>query len=107
MTIEVQFSFDLNGILTVTASETSTGRQEQLVVNDASKHRLPSHELERSRDAVESLFASLVDDDFDDLNAFDDLDISDDLDALEDRDAADAEPTEAGAGPAADGLLTS
>jgi molecular chaperone DnaK len=101
VTIEVQFSFDLNGILTVTASETSTGRQEQLVVNDASKHRLPSHELERSRDAVESLFASLVDDDFDALNAFDDLD------ALEDRDAADAEPTEAGAGPAADGLLTS
>jgi len=59
VTLEVQFSFDLNGILTVTASETSTGKQEQLVVNDASTHRLPSHELERSRDVVDSLFASL------------------------------------------------
>ena len=59
VTLEVQFSFDLNGILTVTASETSTGKQEQLVVNDASTHRMPSHELERSRDVVDSLFASL------------------------------------------------
>ena len=61
VTIEVQFSFDLNGILTVTASETSSGRQEQLVVNDAGTQRLASHQLERSRDALESLFASLVD----------------------------------------------
>jgi molecular chaperone DnaK len=58
--IEVQFSFDLSGILTVTASETSSGRQEQLVVNNASMHRLASHELEQSRSAVESLFASLA-----------------------------------------------
>ncbi len=61
VTIEVQFSFDLNGILTVTASETSSGRQEQLVVNDAGTQRLASHQLERSRAALESLFASLVD----------------------------------------------
>lgn len=60
VSIEVQFSFDLSGILTVTASETSSGRQEQLVVNDAGTIRLASHQLERSRDAVESLFASLV-----------------------------------------------
>jgi len=60
VTIEVQFSFDLNGILTVTASETSSGRRGQLVVNDASTQRLASHDLKRSRDAVDSLFASLV-----------------------------------------------
>jgi molecular chaperone DnaK len=58
--IEVRFSFDLSGLLTVTASETSTGKQEQLLVNDASSHRLPSYELERSRDVVESLFARLA-----------------------------------------------
>jgi molecular chaperone DnaK len=58
--IEVQFSFDLNGILTVTASETSSGKKEQLVVNNASMHRLASHELEQSRSAVETLFASLA-----------------------------------------------
>jgi molecular chaperone DnaK (HSP70) len=55
----VQFSFDLNGILTVTACDTSSGRQEQLVVNDAGTQRLASHQLERSRDLVESLFAAL------------------------------------------------
>jgi molecular chaperone DnaK len=58
--IEVQFSFDLNGILTVTASETGSGRQEQLVVNNATLHRLASHELERSRSEVDELFASLA-----------------------------------------------
>jgi molecular chaperone DnaK len=62
VSIEVQFSLDLNGILTVTASETSSGRQEQLVVNNASLHRLASHELEHSRSAVASLFASLAED---------------------------------------------
>ncbi|MEB3157107.1 MAG: Hsp70 family protein [Cyanobacteriota bacterium] len=59
VSIDVRFSFDLNGILTVTASETSTGLQRRLVVNNATTHRLASHELERSRDAVDSLFASL------------------------------------------------
>jgi molecular chaperone DnaK len=61
VSIEVQFSFDLNGMLTVTASETASGRQEQLVVNNAGLLRLASHQLERSRDTVESLFARLVD----------------------------------------------
>jgi molecular chaperone DnaK (HSP70) len=56
----VQFSFDLNGILTVTAAETSSGRQERLVVNNATMHRLASHELEQSRSAVESLFANFA-----------------------------------------------
>lgn len=60
VSIEVHFSFDLSGLLTVTASETSSGRQEQLVVNDARTLRLASHQLERSRDTVDSLFASLV-----------------------------------------------
>jgi molecular chaperone DnaK len=58
--IEVQFSFDLNGILIVTAAETSSGRQQQLVVNNATMHKLASHELEQSRDAVESLFATMA-----------------------------------------------
>jgi molecular chaperone DnaK len=60
VTIDVQFSFDLNGILTVTAAETSSGRQERLVVNNATMHRLASHELEQSRSAVESLFANFA-----------------------------------------------
>jgi len=59
VTIDVQFSFDFNGILTVTASETSGGRQEQLVVNHATIHRLASHELDQSRDVVTNLFANL------------------------------------------------
>ena len=58
--IEVQFGFDLNGILTVTASETSSGKQEQLVVNKSSIQRLASHELKYSRSAIDMLFASLV-----------------------------------------------
>jgi molecular chaperone DnaK len=60
VSIEVRFSFDLHGILTVTASETGSGRHEQLVVNNASMHRLASHELEQSRGSVETLFASLA-----------------------------------------------
>ena len=95
LTIEVQFSFDLNGILTVTASDTQSGKQEQLVVNDASTHRLPSHELERSRTAVEDLFASWLDEpeDLDALDAPDDLDESDDLEE-EEVDPADEVPPE-------------
>jgi molecular chaperone DnaK len=58
--VEVQFSFDLNGILTVTAIETTSGQREQLVVNNAAIQRLASHELESSRSAVDSLFQSLV-----------------------------------------------
>jgi molecular chaperone DnaK (HSP70) len=61
VTIDVRFSFDLNGILTVTAVETSTGLQQRLVVNNATTHRLASHELEQSRSAVDTLFATLAD----------------------------------------------
>jgi len=57
--IAVRFSLDLNGILTVTAAETSTGLQQRLVVNNANTHRLASHGLEQSRGTVETLFSSL------------------------------------------------
>jgi molecular chaperone DnaK len=60
VTIDVRFSFDLNGILTVTAAETSTGLQQQLIVNNASIDRLASHALEQSRSAVDTLFANLA-----------------------------------------------
>jgi molecular chaperone DnaK len=60
VTIDVRFSFDLNGILTVTAAETSTGLQQRLVVNNATTHRLASHALEQSRGAVETLFSNLA-----------------------------------------------
>jgi molecular chaperone DnaK len=54
--IEVHFDFDLNGILTVTATEKGKGQQNSLVVNDAQTGRLSSHDLHQSRDAIASLF---------------------------------------------------
>ena len=54
--VEVHFDFDLNGILTVTATEKSGGQQEALIVNDATTRRLSSHELQQSRAEIESLF---------------------------------------------------
>jgi molecular chaperone DnaK len=54
--VEVHFDFDLNGILTVTATEKSEGKQGALVVNDATSRRLDSHELQQSRAEIESLF---------------------------------------------------
>ncbi|MFM7675621.1 MAG: Hsp70 family protein [Synechococcus sp.] len=60
VSIEVQFSFDLNGILTVTACEASSGQQQQLVVNNASLHRMPCHDLAQSRTELEQLFLTLV-----------------------------------------------
>ena len=54
--VEVHFDFDLNGILTVTATEKSEGRTAALVVNDATRSRLDSHELQQSRAEIESLF---------------------------------------------------
>ncbi len=54
--VEVHFDFDLNGILTVTATEKSEGKQAALVVNDATSRRLDSHELQQSRAEIESLF---------------------------------------------------
>ena len=60
VSIEVEFSFDLNGILTVTAAETSSGKRESLVVNNAEMERRASCDLEQSRSDVEDLFATLV-----------------------------------------------
>lgn len=54
--VEVHFDFDLNGILTVTATEKGKGQQNSLVVNDAETGRLSSHELNQARDAIASLF---------------------------------------------------
>jgi molecular chaperone DnaK len=54
--VEVHFDFDLNGILTVTATEKSEGRTAALVVNDATSRRLDSYELQQSRAEIESLF---------------------------------------------------
>jgi len=64
--VEVHFDFDLNGILTVTATEKGKGQQNSLVVNDAETGRLSSHDLRQSREAIASLFdvpAVSVDDD--------------------------------------------
>ncbi|MEM9162477.1 MAG: Hsp70 family protein [Cyanobacteria bacterium P01_F01_bin.4] len=54
--VEVHFDFDLNGILTVTATEKGQGQKNSLVVNDAETGRLSSHDLNQARDAIESLF---------------------------------------------------
>ena len=54
--IEVHFDFDLNGILTVTATEKGKGQQSSFVVNNAETGRLSSHEVEQSRNAIGSLF---------------------------------------------------
>lgn len=61
--IEVHFDFDLNGILTVTATEKGKGTQSTLVVNNAAVHRLSSHELTAARAELDALFAD--DRDFD------------------------------------------
>ncbi|XP_018023588.1 heat shock 70 kDa protein II-like [Hyalella azteca] len=44
--IEVSFVVDMNGILTVTAEDTATGRNEEIVIR-CNKGRLPKHEVER------------------------------------------------------------
>ncbi len=54
--IEVHFDFDINGLLTVTATEKGKGQQNSFVVNDAETGRLSSHELDQSRSAITSLF---------------------------------------------------
>ena len=54
--IEVHFDFDLNGILTVTATEKGKGQQSALVIDDATTRRLSSNELEQARTEIESLF---------------------------------------------------
>ncbi len=55
--VEVHFDFDLNGILTVTATEKGKGQQGELVVNDAAAvSRMSSHDVQRARDAIEARF---------------------------------------------------
>jgi molecular chaperone DnaK len=54
--VEVHFDFDINGILTVTATEKGRGQQGSLVVNNAAIHRLSSHELTQARADLDALF---------------------------------------------------
>lgn len=54
--LEVHFDFDLNGILTVTATEKGKGQRERLVVNNIGVHRLSSHEIQQARAELETLF---------------------------------------------------
>jgi molecular chaperone DnaK len=54
--IEVHFDFDLNGILTVTATEKGEGKQQTLVVNNTRVDRLSSHELRQAQADLEELF---------------------------------------------------
>lgn len=61
--VEVHFDFDLNGILTVTATEKGKGQQNSLVVNDAETGRMSSNELVQSRDSIASLFDDLEEED--------------------------------------------
>lgn len=55
--IEVHFDFDLNGILTVTATEKGKGQQESFVVSNTSVQHLSSHELQQARVDLDQLFA--------------------------------------------------
>ena len=59
--IEVHFDFDINGILTVTATEKGKGTQSSLVVNNTSVHRLSANELTAARDELDALFADELD----------------------------------------------
>ena len=54
--VEVSFDFDINGILTVTATEKGAGQQGSLVVNDADTGRLSSNELVQARESLDELF---------------------------------------------------
>ena len=54
--VEVTFDFDINGILTVTATEKGKGQKESLVVNDAATGRLSSAELDQTREEIAQLF---------------------------------------------------
>jgi len=56
--VEVHFDFDINGILTVTATEKGKGQQNSLVVNDAATGRMSSHDLNQSREDIISLFGN-------------------------------------------------
>lgn len=77
--IEVHFDFDLNGILTVTATEKGKGKQSTLVVNNASIHRLSSTELTAARDELDALFADELDTDETDKSGTDAWNIPTDI----------------------------
>lgn len=54
--VEVTFDFDINGILTVTATEKGAGQQQSLVVNNADTGRLSSSELVQEKETLDELF---------------------------------------------------
>ncbi|WP_017327311.1 Hsp70 family protein [Synechococcus sp. PCC 7336] len=54
--VEVHFDFDLNGILTVTATEKGKGQKDTLVVNNAATSRMSSHDLKQSKLGIDALF---------------------------------------------------
>ncbi|MGA1625907.1 MAG: Hsp70 family protein [Prochlorothrix sp.] len=58
VTVEVNFDFDINGILTVTATEKSQGQQKSLEVGGLETSRLSSAEIEQSRSRLDELFMS-------------------------------------------------
>jgi molecular chaperone DnaK len=66
--IEVHFDFDLNGILTVTATDKGAGNQGSLEVNNTGVERLSSHEIVQARANLESLFAEMDEDEEGDEN---------------------------------------
>ena len=92
--IEVHFDFDLNGILTVTATEKDKGQQTSLTVRNATgTQRLSSHELDQARTDLDTLFANTeVLHDLELASAAVPIDYSPELQALIDR-AEQALPT--------------
>ncbi|MEM9214181.1 MAG: Hsp70 family protein [Cyanobacteria bacterium P01_F01_bin.150] len=86
--IEVNFDFDLNGILTVTATEKGKGGQESLVVNNAETGRLSSTEISQSKDTVSSLFDNMADH----LFSMDEDEEGDDQDDGDDGNGGENEP---------------
>jgi molecular chaperone DnaK len=55
--VEIHFDFDINGILTVTATEKGKGNQGSLVVNNSAVQKLSSHELTTARSEMDALFS--------------------------------------------------
>jgi len=54
--IEVCFDFDINGILTVTATEKGEGNQERYEVSNVASDRLSVKNLKQSQDKIQELF---------------------------------------------------
>ena len=54
--VEVHFDFDINGILTVTATEKGKGQQSSLKITNTDTSRMSSHEIERAQADLEALF---------------------------------------------------